>query len=141
MTINNLIKIRNFATKYISVMKRIFLILLVLIGLRGYAVDFPYLTFRLNDGGKFSFPSAGLTMNITGNVLTVSQNSFTVSNLSAMYFSATDETSGIKGISADQISSDAVIYNLNGNRIRKNQMDKGVYLVRDKNGTYKIIVK
>lgn len=122
-------------------MKRIFLILLVLIGLRGYAAEFPYLTFQLNDGGKCSFPSAGLTIDIAGNVLTVSQNSFTVSNLSAMYFSAIDETSGVKGISTDQISSDAAIYNLNGNRIKKDQMDKGVYLVRDKNGTYKIIVK
>lgn len=122
-------------------MKRIFLILLVLAGLQCNAGDFPYLTFQLTDGGKISFPSSGLTIGIAGNVLTVSQNSFTVSNLHAMYFSVTDETSGIKGISADQISSDAVIYNLNGNRIRNNQMDKGVYLVRDKNGTYKIIVK
>ncbi len=122
-------------------MRKILLIMFVMMGAYSYAGDYPYLTFETTDGSKASFASTGLEMNISESVLTVGQKSYVISNLSKMYFSATDLTSGVHEINAAEITDDMEIYDLRGNRVQKGLMTNGIYLIRDKNATYKIAVK
>lgn len=99
------------------------------------------MTFETTDGGKVSVASAGLQLSISGDVLTVGEKSFAISNLSKMYFSANDETTGIQTISVSDMTEGMEIYDLRGNRVRKEQMQSGIYLIKDKKATYKIAVK
>lgn len=122
-------------------MKIIFIILSLFLGLHSYASDFPYMTFETTDGGKASVVSNGLQLSFSGNVLTVGEKSFAISNLSKMYFSTNDETTGIKTISVSDMTEGMEIYDLRGNRVRKEQMQSGIYLIKDKKATYKIAVK
>ena len=80
-------------------------------------------------------------MTFSGNTLTVGSQTFTLSNLSKMYFSTSNESAtGIEEIvSLDD--EDAEIYDLQGHKIQKEQMRNGVYVVKTKNKTRKILVK
>lgn len=122
-------------------MKKCILALAALFCLEAYAEDFPYLTFETTDGAKVSFASRGLAMGFSENILNVGQETFEISNLSKMYFSATNETSGISQIELTDINSAAEIYDLQGNRVQTEMMSNGIYMIRDKNATYKVIVK
>jgi len=133
-------------------MKKLFLLLTVLIGtLMAQARDYTYLTFELTDGVKASVSVESLTLTISGNTLTVGSQQFTLSNLSKMYFSTTDETTtGINEIYDLQIDNllleSTEIYDLQGHKIdnRKlsdRQLPHGVYIVKTKSKTYKMIVK
>jgi hypothetical protein len=53
-----------------------------------------FLTFEMTDGAKVSIAISSLTLTINGNTLTAGSQTFTLSNLSKMYFSNTDETTG-----------------------------------------------
>jgi len=106
----------------------------------GLMSDFPYLTFETTDGAKFSVPTESLSLAINGTTLTVGKQTFTLSNLSKMYFSNTDETtSGI----VDELKNEELteIYDLNGKKVSKEQMRKGVFIVKAKDKTYKLIVR
>lgn len=106
----------------------------------GLVSEFPYLTFETTDGAKVSIPIESLNLTITGTTLTVGKQTFTLSNLSKMYFSNTDETtSGI----VDELKSEELtdIYDLQGKKISKEQMQKGVFIVKTKDKTYKLIVR
>ena len=99
------------------------------------------LAIETTDGAKASVSVASLTLNISGTTLTAGQQSFTLSNLSKMYFSNTDETSGIEEISTATLDEATDIYDLQGHKIPKSQMRKGIYIVKTKQGTHKITVK
>ena len=107
----------------------------------GYA----YLTFEMTDGTKASIATSSLTLTISGNTLTAGSQTFSLSNLSKMYFSTTDEstTADIKAVESSQMIIDEAteIYNLQGHKISKDQMHKGIYIVKTKQGTHKIAVK
>ena len=109
------------------------------------AEDYSYLTFETADGTKVSVPASSLKLSISGTTLTAGDQTFTLSDLSKMYFSASDEssTSGIESIDYSQLTDDnsTVIYDLRGHRLTKEQMRKGAYIVKTKERTYKIIVK
>jgi len=110
------------------------------------AEDYPYLTFELTDGAKASVAVDGLTLNINGTTLTVGQETFTISNLTKMYFSETDETTGsadgIDEVKTDEsLLDNAEIYDLKGRKVTRAQMQKGVYIVKTKERTYKIMVR
>ena len=125
-------------------MKKLFLLLCVVIGtLSAHAADYGYLTFETIDGAKVSVPTSSLTISISGTTLTAGGQSFTLSNLNKMYFSTSDEstTTGIKVISARELSEASEIYDLNGRRLQKSQLQRGVFVIKTKNGTYKIAVK
>lgn len=123
-------------------MRKFLLILFaIIVGTYAYADNFPYLTFETSDGAKTSIASDGLEINISGNTLTIGQKSFTISNLSKMYFSASDETSGLMDVYVPASAEYIEIYDLKGNKVPKDRMKEGIYLIRDKNGTYKIAVK
>lgn len=133
-------------------MKKIVLLLMTLAGAltvqgRAHTLQemaeraYNFLTFEMTDGAKVSVAISSLTLTINGNTLTAGSQTFTLSNLSKMYFSNTDETTGIKETTSTTLEEAAEIYDLQGHRIAKEQMTKGVYIVKAKSKTQKIVVK
>ena len=118
---------------------------MVLVGvLTAQAGDYAYLTFETTDGAKASVAVESLTLTISGNTLTAGSQQFTLSNLSKMYFSNIDETAtGIESIDNSQLSNDdsTEIFDLQGHKVSKDLMRKGVYIVKTNNRTYKMIVR
>ena len=124
-------------------MKKTILILITLVGaLTAQAADYNYLTFETTDGAKVSVPVSSLSISISGTTLTAGSQSFTLSNLSKMYFSTTGEsTTGIEEITRADIDEATDIFDLQGHKVTRKQMKRGVYIVKTKNRTYKIVVK
>ena len=126
-------------------MKKILLLFMALIGaLTAQADDYAYLTFETTDGAKASVAVESLTLTISGTTLTAGSQQFTLSNLAKMYFSNTDETAtGIETIDNGQLTMDnsAEIYDLQGHKVSKSEMRKGVYIVKTNSRTYKMIVR
>ena len=124
-------------------MEKKLLLLTALMGtLTALAVDYPYLTIELTDGTKASISvSSNVPLNFDGTTLTIGSESFTLTNLSKMYFSTTSETTGIA--EAQTISDDEVeaIYDLSGHQVTKEQMRRGVYIIKTRKGTSKVTVK
>ena len=130
-------------------MKKLLSILLMMAAaLTTQAADYPYLTFVTTDGAKASVSVSSLTLTVSGTTLTAGSQSFTLSNLSKMYFSTSDETTtGIGDLRTDDLQlQDAEIYELSGKKIvncksSNSKLPNGAYIVKTKQGTYKIIVK
>lgn len=115
-----------------------------LFGTSAMADDFHYLTFETTDGAKASVELSSLSMTIDGTTLMAGSQTFPLSNLSRMYFSVSDETSSATDIrQLDNLNSQEIlaVYDLQGHKIAKEQMKKGVYIVKTPNGTYKIASK
>lgn len=123
-------------------MKKLFLLLSILANaLVARAGDYAYLTFETTDGNKVSVSASALSIGISGNTLTAGNQTFTLSNLSKMYFSTADQTTGITSITASELDAATEIYDLNGHKVGKEQLQKGVYVIKSKNGNYKIAVR
>jgi hypothetical protein len=124
-------------------MKKIFILLTVLLAtLTAQAEGYTYLTFETTDGAKASVAVENLTLTISGTTLTAGSQQFTLSNLSKMYFSTSDETTtGIEEITNAALDEATDIYDLQGHKVTKEQMRKGVYIVKTKNRTNKIVVR
>ncbi|MBR4480764.1 MAG: hypothetical protein IKO86_02580 [Prevotella sp.] len=123
-------------------MKKFLLIMMALVGaLIVQAEEYAYLTFETTDGEKASVAVSSLTLTINGNTLTAGSQTFTLSNLSKMYFSNTNETTAIEEITTATLDEAADIYDLQGYKVTKEQMKRGVYIVKTKSRTYKMIVK
>ena len=128
-------------------MKKIVLLLLTLVGALAVQAEdtYTYLTFETTDGVKASVPVSSLTLTISGNTLTAGSESFTLSNLSKMYFSNDEQTTAINEIDYSQtddlLSESTDIYDLQGHKISREQMRKGIYIIKTKSKTYKMIVK
>jgi hypothetical protein len=124
-------------------MKKILLLLTILVGtLTAQAEEYSYLTFETTDGAKASVSVSDLTLTISGTTLTAGTQSFTLSNLSKMYFSTTDEsTTGIEEITSATLDKATDIYDLQGHKVTKEQMRRGVYIVKTKQRTYKMVVR
>ncbi len=124
-------------------MKKIILFLTMLVGtLTAQADSYTYLTFETTDGAKGSVSVEELTLTISGTTLTAGTQSFTLSNLSKMYFSNTDETTtGIEEITSATLDEATDIYDLQGHKVTKAQMRKGVYIVKTNSRTYKMVVR
>ena len=123
-------------------MRKFLLLLMTVIGsMAVHAEDYSYLTFETTDGAKVSVSASALTITISGTTMTAGNQSFTLSNLSKMYFSVSDLTTDIEKISVADWDEITEIYDLKGRKLSKDQAQSGVYVVRSKNGTYKIVVK
>jgi len=105
------------------------------------ADSYTYLTFETTDGEKVSVSLESLTITISGTTLTTGSQSFTLTNLSRMYFTYTDETDGIKEVTRDALNEATEIYDLQGHKVSNEQLKKGVYIVKTKQRTYKIVTK
>lgn len=124
-------------------MKKLVVFLMMMMGTMAvHAADYAYLTFETTDGAKASVSVENLTLTISGTTLTAGSQSFTLSNLSKMYFSTSDETTtGIEEITNAALDEATDIYDLQGHKVTKEQMRKGVYIVKTKNRTYKMVVR
>ena len=124
-------------------MKRIVLLLMAVVGvLTMQAADYTYLTFETTDGAKASVAVENLTITVSGTTLTAGTQTFTLSNLAKMYFSTSDEsTTGIEEITSATLDEATDIYDLQGHKVSKAQMCKGVYIVKTKSKTFKMVVK
>lgn len=107
------------------------------------AADYQYLTFEMTDGTKASVEAENLSLIFDGTTLKVGKESFTLTNLKKMYFSTGDETSGISQIENGELKFDnsTEFFDLKGNRVSKDQIRKGIYIVKTKNGTAKLTVR
>lgn len=124
--------------------KALLLFLMAMMGTIGMkAADYPYLTFELTDGSKASVSvSSDIAMTFSGTTLTIGSESFTLTNLSKMYFSTSDETTtGISALETADSNEIEAIYNLQGHKVSRDQMQRGVYIIKTKKGTSKITVK
>ncbi|MBQ9667896.1 MAG: hypothetical protein IJV45_04010, partial [Prevotella sp.] len=72
---------------------------------------------------------------------TVGGQTFTLADLSKMYFSNTNETTAIQEVKAADLDDDADIYDLQGRKVTKAQMRRGIYVVKTNGGTYKVNVR
>ena len=106
-------------------MKKIVLFLTMLVGtLTAQASDYTYLTFETTDGAKVSVSVSNLTLSISGTTLTAGTQSFTLSEVMKANLDEATE-----------------IYNLQGHKVSKDQMRRGVYVIKTKQGTFKLNVK
>lgn len=125
-------------------MKKIILFLTMLIGmLTAQAKDYTYLTFETTDGAKTSIDVSSLpvAINLDNSTLTIGNQTFVLADLSKMYFSNTDETTGIEEITSATLDEATDIYDLQGHKVTKEQMKKGVYIVKTNSRTYKMVVR
>ena len=137
-----LVSLHQIITYYCTNMKKIALFLLAFVSVQNIqAEEYSFLTFETTDGAKASISVKSLSLNISGTTLTAGQQSFTLSNLSKMYFSSTDETTGIEEITSATLDEATDIYDLQGHKMTKSQMKKGIYIVKTKQGVHKILVK
>ena len=129
-------------------MKKIVLLLMTLVGgvLTMQAEDtYTYLTFETTDGAKTSVDVSSLpvTINLDNSTLTIGNQTFALADLSKMYFSTQSETTGIETIDNGQWTMDnsAEFYDLQGHKVSKAQMKKGVYIVKTNRKTFKIVMR
>ncbi len=105
---------------------------------------YSYLTFETADGAKTSvaLSSSQTVLALSDGTLAVGNLSFSLADLSRMYFSTSDETAtGIQELRVADLDDAADIYDLQGRKVAKAQMRKGIYVVKTSNGTYKVNVK
>ena len=127
-------------------MKKKFLLFMALVGaLTAQAGDYTYLTFETTDGAKTSVDVSSLpvTINLDNSTLTIGNQTFALADLSKMYFSTQSESTGISEelrVNSEELST-ATFYDLQGHKVTKEQMKKGVYIVKTNGRTYKIVVK
>lgn len=132
---------------------RKFVLLLMVWGssLVAQAEDYPYLTFEMTDGAKVSVSVESLKLSFSETTLTAGSQTFTISNLSKMYFTTTSETTtgieSIDNLSIDRLlSKDDEVYDLSGKRVLSGtssnaNLKRGVYIIKSKEGISKIAVK
>ena len=132
---------------------RKFVLLLMVWGssLVAQAEDYPYLTFEMTDGAKVSVSVESLKLSFSETTLTAGSQTFTISNLSKMYFTTTSETTtgieSIDNLSIDRLlSKDDEVYDLSGKRVLSGtssnaKLKRGVYIIKSKDGISKIAVK
>jgi hypothetical protein len=58
-----------------------------------------------------------------------------------MYFSTQSETNGIQEVSVISLDEATDIYDMHGRKVNKEQMRRGIYVIKTKQGTRKVSVK
>lgn len=122
-------------------MRKLLVFASLALGAEAYAGDYSYLTFETTDGSKVSVEAVDLDIAISGTTLTAGGHAFEVENLSKMYFSTENVSGGIENVSVDTDEEWTAVYDLNGREVSKEQMGKGIYLVKGKSASYKIVVR
>lgn len=131
-------------------MKRLlFLFFLALTWDNVVAEEYPFLNIEQANGDVTTYESTGVKFTFADGKLIVNQNgsqtSFTLTDLSKMYFST---TSGINSIDQEDEKSYDVI-SISGVKLGKfqdlsdmqNKLEKGVYIIKKGQQKYKITVK
>lgn len=102
---------------------------------------YSFLTIETTDGEKTNHPVETLTMSVGDGVLTVGDQNFPLANLKKMYFSDGNVITGIDQLTTDGTDEIVAIYDLQGRKVNKNDMQKGIFVVKTKQKTAKMIVK
>jgi hypothetical protein len=105
--------------------------------------SYTYLTFETTDEAKASVEMASLKLTFSGTTLIIGTQSFPISNLKKIYFSTFDESgsTGIESVRTATINESVTIYDLQGHKVTKGQMKRGVYIVKAKDRTYKMVFR
>ena len=105
--------------------------------------SYTYLTFETTDGAKASIEMASLKLTFIGTTLTIGTESFPISNLKKIYFTSSDESgsTGIESVKTATVNESITIYDLQGHQVTKGQMKRGVYIVKAKDRTYKMVFR
>jgi len=105
--------------------------------------SYTYLTFETTDGAKASVEMASLKLTFIGTTLIIGTGSFPISNLKKIYFSASDESSstGVEPVKTTAHDGAVAIYDLQGHQVTKGQMKRGIYIVKTKERTYKMVFR
>ena len=122
-------------------MKKIYLILTLLAGaITAQADDYPYLTFETSNGEKVSIEfSSDLSLVFSSTTLKVgNQKTFNLKDLKKMYFSPSNQTTGISTVTTDDYKIYGY-YDLQGRPVE--QPTKGIYVIKTSKGTKKVYVK
>lgn len=125
-------------------MKKRLLTMSVLAALSGHlmADEFGYMVFTLNDGTMKSITASGLTLSFTdGNLSAKSGNNeltIPLNSLKVMAFSKNCVTAICDTMAYDDSEE---IYDLQGHRVTRAEMRKGVYIIKTKNRTYKVNIR
>lgn len=124
-------------------MRKVLLSLILMMGATAVNADsYTYLTFELTDGSKASVSVSSVSLNFSGTTLTVGNETYTLTNLSKMYFTTSDQTTtGIESVTTETLNEAAEIFDLNGHKVQKAEMKKGIYIVKTKTGTHKMVVR
>ena len=124
-------------------MRKVLLSLILMMGATAVNADsYTYLTFELTDGSKASVSVSSVSLNFSGTTLTVGNETYTLTNLSKMYFTTSDQTTtGIESVTTETLNEAAEIFDLNGHKVQKAEMKKGIYIVKTNAGTHKMIVR
>lgn len=121
---------------------RLFTLLICTMGvLFAHTEDFTHLTFVSVDGDKVSIPIENLQISFSGSTLSAGDNSFELVNLDKMYFSYSDVTTLINELKCTDLNDVTDIFDLNGRKVNRNGMASGVYVIKTKQGTYKLMVR
>lgn len=134
------------ANKNQAMKRQLFSLMAMMAMLTVQASEMPYtyLTFETTDGAKASVEMSSLKLTFSGTTLMIGTESFPISNLKKIYFSASDESSstGIEAVPVGYSPKESDgIYDLQGHQVSKNNMKRGVYIVKTKEKTYKMVFK
>ena len=129
-------------------MKKALLILVAMMGAltTAQAYDYPYLIFETTGGTTTAVEVSSMTLTVSDGKLTVGSNTFTLTELSKMYFA--ESSTGIEAIRA-AINEEVEVFTLTGvkkgtyssmNAAAK-QLQSGTYVIKTKSGNVKLNVK
>lgn len=116
------------------------------------ADDYKSLIFQTSDGATTSVDLSSLVLTISNGKLTVTNTSgtqsFTLTDLSKMYFSS-NGTTGIENITTNDVNEKLSVYDVSGRKIgdyksidsAKSSLKQGMYIVKANSKTFKIVVK
>lgn len=135
-------------------MRRLFLFLMLLIGLAVSADEYSYLAFQKTDGTVQTVSVESLSLTIADGVLTATNadgsKTFTLADLTSMYFSAEQsDVTSIEKIETAQQGSQVTVYSLTGMQMGRYQsvaaartaLKSGVYVVEANGKRYKMSMK
>ena len=95
------------------------------------------------DGAKASIEMTSAKLTFSGTTLMIGTESFPISNLKKIYFSVSDESSytDIESVKTVTMNDSIAIYDIQGHQVTKGQMKRGVYIVKAKDRTYKMVFR
>jgi hypothetical protein len=119
------------------------LIMMTMLSVQANDKSYTYLTFETTDGARASIEMASQKLTFSGTTLIIGTQSFPISNLKKIYFSTFDESgsTGIESVRTATINESVTIYDLQGHKVTKGQMKRGVYIVKAKDRTYKMVFR
>ena len=116
--------------------------------------DYPYLMFQTADGTTTAVASSNLTITFSdGKLIATDANNgiqtFTLTDLSKMFFSATADVTGIEETEAEEDDEAVEVFTTTGISLGKfenmkeaqSKLERGIYVMKSKSRTLKIAVK